>query len=81
MADYALDNSWDKLGADFCWSRTLDPMTKRRITALGIRYGLSIWRRAPAVVPWQLGIVSRSPQPAGSLPLTSIFGLEKEEVQ
>jgi ubiquinone/menaquinone biosynthesis C-methylase UbiE len=41
MADYALNNSWDKARRRLSLlEQHLDPMTKRRVTALGIRQGL-----------------------------------------
>jgi SAM-dependent methyltransferase len=41
MADYALDNSWDRAKRRLSLSEQyLDPMTKRRMTALGIHEGL-----------------------------------------
>jgi SAM-dependent methyltransferase len=41
MADYALDNSWDRARRRLSLlEQYLDPLTKRRMTALGIHYGL-----------------------------------------
>ncbi len=41
MADYALDNSWDRARRRLSLlEQYLDPMTKRRMTALGIHSGL-----------------------------------------
>jgi len=41
MTDYALDNSWDRARRRLSLlEHHLDPMTKRRMTALGIRHGL-----------------------------------------
>ena len=41
MADYALDNSWDRARRRVSLlEQCLDPMTERRMTALGIREGL-----------------------------------------
>jgi SAM-dependent methyltransferase len=41
MTDYALDNSWDRARRRLSLlEQYLDPMTKRRMTALGIRHGL-----------------------------------------
>jgi ubiquinone/menaquinone biosynthesis C-methylase UbiE len=42
MTDYALDNSWDRARRRLSLlEQYLDPMTKRRMSALGIRQG---WR-------------------------------------
>jgi hypothetical protein len=41
MAEHALDNSWDRARRRLALlEQLLDPMTKRRMTALGIRQGL-----------------------------------------
>ncbi len=42
MVDYALDNSWDKASRRLSLlEQYLDPMTKRRMTALGIHHGMT----------------------------------------
>jgi hypothetical protein len=41
MASYALDNSWDRARRRLSLlEQHLDPMTKRRMTMLGIRSGM-----------------------------------------
>ena len=69
MAGYALDNSWERARHRLSLlEQYLDPMTKRRLTMLGIRHGLrclEVGAGGGSVAAWLC--VSRLDQLAGSL--------------
>jgi hypothetical protein len=71
MADYALDNSWDKAGRRLSLlEQYLDPMTKRRMTALGIRHELRCLEVGAGGGSVAACCVSKSGQAAEWLPRT-----------
>jgi hypothetical protein len=53
MADYALDNSWGRARRRLSLlEQSLDPMTKRRMTALGITRDRDVGAGGGSVAAW-----------------------------